>query len=658
MKNTKSELEQKIQIKEEEMINLGDKKIQIKEEEMINLGGKKRSESKNTKQNTNKTTNHKSKKEIFFFYLFSLFFSLCTSFFSLCYKDEKIILNKGNALNLKIDRSEKMPQFKDQNLIRNFLNYKLKKVNIKRKIFKYNIIIIRYIIIINSFILLILNNNNFLIGSKFANIIKLKIKGTGYNYILSTDTKEYFSEEYYPNITYINDIQKSSISNNYYFDKDDNFVVLIWNNTIDDTSGMFHDCSNITEIDLSNFDTSKVINMAYMFSGCLQLTSLDLSNFNTSNVYNMMSMFSLCSELSSLDLSNFDTSKVIVMADMFGFCTKLSSLDLSNFDTSRVEEMNCMFCGCSELYSLDLSDFDTSKVIYMQYMFQQCSKLNYLNLKNFIENDSLETTDIFEGVSDNIVICLNKNSENILTEVNNKGYNIDCSFDMNNNLKKEIEKYDKFIKNIENIFTSKDYNTTKLDEGKDEIYETEKMKIILTTSSNQKNNINYNITNIDLGECEEELKKFYNLTYNEILYIKKMDIVQEGMRIPKIEYDVYCKLFGKNLIKLNISICNENSIYLYIPVKNIGNLNHLNKSSDYYNDICSTATSESNTDITHKDRQNEYINKTVCQEECDFNDYNYTSQKAKCKCKVKESSFSFFNMNINRTELLNNFKDI
>ena len=292
MKNAKSELEQKIQIKEEEMINLGDKK---------------RSESKNTKQNTNKTTNHKSIKEIFFSYLFSLFFSLCSSFFSLCYKDEKIILNKGVSPNLKIDRSEKMPQFKDQNLIRNFLNYKLKKENIKRKIFKYNIIIIRYIIIINSFILLILNNNNFLIGSKFANIIKLKIKGTGYNYILSTDTEEYFSEEYYPNITYINDIQKSSISNNYYFDKDDNFVVLIWNNTIDDTSGMFYGCSNITEIDLSNFDTSKVTDMSSMFSCCSQLTSLDLSNFNTSNVYNMMSMFSLCSELSSLDLSNFDT---------------------------------------------------------------------------------------------------------------------------------------------------------------------------------------------------------------------------------------------------------------------------------------------------------------------------------------------------------------
>ena len=108
---------------------------------------------------------------------------------------------------------------------------------------------------------------------------------------------------------------------------------------------------------------------------------------------------------------------------------------------------------------------------------------------------------------------------------------------MNNNLKKEIEKYDKFIKNIENIFTSKDYNTTKIDEGKDEIYETKKMKITLTTSKKQKNSINMNSTiNIDLGECEEELIKFYNLTHNETLYMKIMEIIQEGMRIPKIEY--------------------------------------------------------------------------------------------------------------------------
>ena len=129
---------------------------------------------------------------------------------------------------------------------------------------------------------------------------------------------------------------------------------------------------------------------------------------------------------------------------------------------------------------------------------------------------------------------MNKNCKKILTEVsNNKDYKIDRSFEINNYLKKEIEYYDKFIKNIENIFTSKDYNTSKLDEGKDEKYETEKMKITLTTSKNQKNNINNNTTNIDLGKCEDEIIKFYNLTNNETLYMKKMEITQVGMRIHK-----------------------------------------------------------------------------------------------------------------------------
>ena len=224
-----------------------EQEILIKEEEMINLGEKNKLELKNIKQNINKATNYKSKKE-------------------------KIILNEGEVLQLKIDRNEKIPLFKDKKLIRNDLNYKLKKVNIKRKIFKYNIIIIRYIIIINSFIHLILNNNRFLIGANFSNIIKLKINGTGYNYILNTD-KDYFREDNYPNIININEKQYFNVSNNYYFDKDDNFVELIWNNSIDECSGMFYGCSNITEIDLSNFDTSNDIDMSFMFSGCSQLSS-------------------------------------------------------------------------------------------------------------------------------------------------------------------------------------------------------------------------------------------------------------------------------------------------------------------------------------------------------------------------------------------------
>ena len=58
--------------------------------------------------------------------------------------------------------------------------------------------------------------------------------------------------------------------------------------------------------------------------------------------------------------------------------------------------------------------------------------------------------------------------------------------------------------------TSKDFNTTKIDEGNEQLFQTKKMKVTLTTSKNQKNYLNNNTTNIDLGRCEGELKNFYN----------------------------------------------------------------------------------------------------------------------------------------------------
>ena len=183
----------------------------------------------------------------------------------------------------------------------------------------------------------------------------------------------------------------------------------------------------------------------------------------------------------------------------------------------------------------------------------------------------------------------------------------------------EINAYDNILKNIEVIYT-KGYDTTYIDNGNDEIIDIEKMKVILTTSDRQKNNINSNMTTIDLEECEYSLRKFYNI-FNDIkIYIKMLEISQEGMRIPKIEYDIYSKLNGENLIKLNISTCKNNKISLSIQINNIDNIDIINSSSGYYNDFCDTATSDSGTDITIKDRKDEYPSKALCQDDCDFVD--------------------------------------
>ena len=79
---------------------------------------------------------------------------------------------------------------------------------------------------------------------------------------------------------YINGIKQPTINYSYYLNETDNFIDLIWNNSINYCGYMFYGCKDITEIDLSNFDTSLVTLMDYMFYNCYSLSSLNLSNFN------------------------------------------------------------------------------------------------------------------------------------------------------------------------------------------------------------------------------------------------------------------------------------------------------------------------------------------------------------------------------------------
>ena len=174
-------------------------------------------------------------------------------------------------------------------------------------------------------------------------------------------------------------------------DEDSDYEIKLWLDPVDktayyytepekvylnaDSSKMFYreyskqKIENILEIDLSNFDTSKVTNMGSMFYNMRNLTSLNLSNFDTSKVTAMSGMFTYMSNLTTLNLSNFDTSNVKYMNGMFAGMSNLVTLNLSNFNTSNVKSMFNMFGSMSNLTTLDLSNFDTSNVNDMDNMF-------------------------------------------------------------------------------------------------------------------------------------------------------------------------------------------------------------------------------------------------------------------------------------------------
>ena len=759
---------------------------------------------------------------------------------------------KNETFEVKNEKS--LTSIKKELIIKKFNNSKKKEIQIKKSlinikdknaIYRYHIIfIIIKALILNIYCLIKCARFQFFYFQNLSKI-SLKINLIGDSKILGNS----FSNFNYLKEVHINGNIIDTKSKKYYFNQTDNYVDSIWNDNINNCANMFDGCSNITEINLSNFNTSQVTTMYNMFNSCSSLTSINVSNLDTSHVNSMGCIFRASS---------------------------LTHLDLSSFDTSKVESMHYMFMNCFSLISLNLSSFNTSLVKLFGTMFYNCRKLEYINMKNFEENDKItEYNNMFGNVPENVVICINEsitkekifpqikakkchvidctedweskqkkivndnaaciescnnsspyqfeyngkcyencingyldNDNNIINKckcdidkcllcknaVTNKkctkcdtnyypiendelnlggvincfkepeGYYLDnnlykkcyytcktcniegndinhncikCNNDFpfgiskNNNFncyqnceynyyfdneinyyctknsscpdeypklledkkecirndikniiknlvvieknetvkmtkEEEVEYYENVIEIIEKGFTD-NYDTTNMDKGEDEVIDTQKMTITFTTTQNQKSNINKNMSTIDLGECETLIRNYYNISINETLYMKKIDIVLEGMKTKKVQYDVYCKLFGDNLIKLNLTVCEKSKVSIYIPIKVTEEqsslqgselqtfIDKLNSSSGYYNDICYTTTSEYGTDISLNTRKIKYKdgNMIVCQEDCDFTKFDAQTFKAECSCKVKQTSSSIADMHINKDKLFN-----
>ena len=194
----------------------------------------------------------------------------------------------------------------------------------------------------------------------------------------------------------------------YKFNKKGKYIILYnFKKNITKTNYMFRECSSLTNINLTYFNTHDITDMNSMFSGCSSLKILNLSNFNTNNVINMSGMFFECSSLKKLNLSNFNTKKVTDKSYMFCGCKSLKNLNLSNFNTNNVKDMSLMFDECSSLKKLNLSNFNTNNVKDMSNMFDDCSSLTNIDIFNFNINNVTNMGNIFSG-------CKNLTKNNII----------------------------------------------------------------------------------------------------------------------------------------------------------------------------------------------------------------------------------------------------
>jgi surface protein len=121
-----------------------------------------------------------------------------------------------------------------------------------------------------------------------------------------------------------------------------------------DTGFWFAELRNMKTADVLKLDMSKCKTIGCMFTNCTSLTSLDLSTWNTRSLTDMNQAFQNCTSLTKLNVSGWDVSKVTNMTLAFAEDRALSSLDLSTWDNSAVTSMKDVFSMMDSLNEVSL----------------------------------------------------------------------------------------------------------------------------------------------------------------------------------------------------------------------------------------------------------------------------------------------------------------
>ena len=108
-------------------------------------------------------------------------------------------------------------------------------------------------------------------------------------------------------------------------------------------AAMFSGDSSLTGLDISSFDTSKATNISQMFEGLSADNDIDFNILDVSNVERMSGVFRH-SKYTTIDISSWNTSKVVAMDKMFRDCPNLTTIYVGDeWSIDNVTESDTMF---------------------------------------------------------------------------------------------------------------------------------------------------------------------------------------------------------------------------------------------------------------------------------------------------------------------------
>ena len=475
---------------------------------------------------------------------------------------------------------------------------------------------------------------------------------------------------------------------------------------------MFSECLGISELNLSNFDISSVADMSGMFSTCENIEYINLNKYSESSSLVIGYFLNLVPENIVICIdenNNVDKIKEILSSKLCPSidCSenwkehKKKLIDGNNetcaddcsdfkYENNDICYATCPegvdFCQpettCIEAIKVpttyvDTTNIDTTNIIITHKSEEKISTeyLKSYSTNNFFNKDSSSTDIAEQNHISEIVSSKNylTNSLNIDTthkEISMSSYiaynsinKIDFSTEIIIKTEKTIkgENNEEIYHQIIDKLLEEQSNSEEgaIVEGKDDfIYQ-------LTTSENEKgfldgtNNATNKLSIIDLGECENILKDYYHINKSASLIILKFEKKTNISSERTLQYEVY-NPFNKE--KLNLSICDDTTIDIYIPVVLSEELQNLynelkdlgydlfDSNSPFYQDICTPFKSPDGTDVPLSDRYDYYFNnnETLCQSNCKFSEYSFESKYLKCECDVDNTEIN--------TEIIEKFK--
>ena len=320
--------------------------------------------------------------------------------------------------------------------------------------------------------------------------------------------------------------------------------------------------------------------------------------------------------------------------DEYDCSIKICKCDLDKCDKCSKESYVKNLCiSCNNGYYPKYEDIKNNNLYFDCYKSPEGYYLNSGYYKS-----CYKSCKFCSKSGDNINHFCMQCKDNYSYEVNINRYKNCYTYNENENniIINDYTNFDKTLDTIFSTYESENNNNLVIKRADGIVYHISNSKNELELLNNKSKNVN-NISIIDLGQCEDILRKEYHINEADYLIFIKNEVTSNKPSEKNFNFEVYEPYFKK---KVNLSLCDDIPINIYFPIELSESTKQLyaqikksgydmfNINDPFYQDICSPFDSSNGTDILIIDRKNYiyYNNDTHCPPNCKFSYYFIETQ--------------------------------